>query len=73
MGLHGKVLHRGGVAGVAPVSSCQKPPPCLTEPMAAGSRTDLQREFEGAGSVQPREEMTETGPQQCLGVSEGGI
>lgn len=54
---------------MAPVSSCQKLPPCLTEPMAAGSRTDLQGEFEGAESVQ----MTERGPQQCLGVSEGGI
>ena len=30
-----------GATGVASVSSCRKLPPCPTEPMPAGSKTDL--------------------------------
>ena len=30
----------GRATGVASVRSCQKLPPCLTEPMPAGSKTD---------------------------------
>jgi len=37
MCLHGKVLVAGGAIGVAPVSSCEKLPPCLIEPMPASS------------------------------------
>ena len=40
MGLRDKVLVAGGATGVAPVRRCQKLPPCPTEPMPAGSKTD---------------------------------
>jgi len=40
LGLRGKVLVVGGATKVATVRSCQKLPPCLTEPMPAGSKTD---------------------------------
>jgi len=36
MGLHGKVLVAGGYRG----GFCEKLPPCLTEPVPAGSKTD---------------------------------
>jgi len=40
VGLHGKVLVAGGI-GVASVRSCEKLPPCLIEPVPAGSKTVL--------------------------------
>jgi len=40
LGLRGKVLVAGVAAGVASARSCQKLPPCLIEPMPAGSTTD---------------------------------
>jgi len=41
LGLHGKVLVAGRAAGVASARSCWKLPPCLIEPMPAGSTMDL--------------------------------
>jgi len=38
--LHGKVLVVVGAIGVASVRSCEKLPPCLTEPTPAVSKTD---------------------------------
>jgi len=40
MGLCGKVLVARGAIGVTSVRSCQNLPPCLTEPVPAGSKTD---------------------------------
>lgn len=34
-------LGSGGATGVASVRRCQKLPPCLREPMTAGSKMDL--------------------------------
>lgn len=42
-GLHGKVLAAvGGATGPASEKSCWTLPPCLTEPMPAASKMDLQ-------------------------------
>jgi len=40
MGFHGKVFVAGLTVEVASVSSCKKLPPCLIQPVPAGSETD---------------------------------
>jgi len=40
MGLHGKVLVKGGAIGVASVRSCEKLAPYLIQPVLADSETD---------------------------------
>jgi len=43
LGLRGKVFVAGGAAGVASVRRHQELPPCWTEPVTVGSKTELAK------------------------------